>query len=202
MKLFQLVDQRNSFLRVTVLSEAGATMTPPFVYEVTLPNISWCKWARRYICVKCCLAITLLSASCQEPKWARRYIHVWSIAFQLLCGALVVKSFKLRKRGRRLVPSGFATGDPWLRWPRRCVVTRRRYLNCTLSSFFADNLSTILTQQRLDLPTPTKEPLCSELWKQTIWQFCASLVSFFFECLCISPTFKKNEYFFNECSQF
>ena len=93
---------------------AKATMTPPFVYEVTLPNISWCKWARRYICVKCCLAITLLSASCQEPKWARRYIHVWSIAFQLLCGALVVKSFKLRKRGRRLVPSGFATGDPWL----------------------------------------------------------------------------------------
>ena len=77
--------------------------------------------------------------------------YVWSIAFLLLYGALVVKSFKLRKRGRRLVPSGFATGDPWLRWPRRCVVTRRRYLNCTLSSFFADNLSTILTQQRLDL---------------------------------------------------
>ena len=53
-------------------------------------------------------------------------------------------------------------------WLWRCVVTRRRYLNCTLSSFFADNLSTILTQQRLDLPTPTKEPLCSELCQQTI----------------------------------
>ena len=66
MKLFQLVDQRNSFLKVTVLSEAGATMTPPFVYGVTLPNISWYKWARRYICMKYCHSITLLSASCRE----------------------------------------------------------------------------------------------------------------------------------------
>ena len=49
--------------------------------------------------------------------------NVWSIAFQLLCGALVVKSFKLRKRGRRLVPSGFATGDPWLAVAMRSYAT-------------------------------------------------------------------------------